>query len=189
MNVILDNGHGNDTSGKCSPDGRLREWQFNRCLVAEIASQLRDEGIFCSILVPETYDVSLRERIRRANAIASAGDNVLLSMHVNAAACSGWHNASGWSAFVAPKSSAQSRRLAALLTSTATAAGFGGNRCVPPCGYWTASLAMVRDTHSPAVLTENLFMDNRHDLELLLRPDTPARLAKVHVDALKLFMR
>ena len=34
--VILDNGHGEDTPGKRSPDGKFREYKFNRVIVSLI---------------------------------------------------------------------------------------------------------------------------------------------------------
>lgn len=37
MIVIIDNGHGEDTAGKRSPDGRLREYAYAR----EIAKRLQ----------------------------------------------------------------------------------------------------------------------------------------------------
>lgn len=30
MKILIDNGHGRDTAGKCSPDGHFREYQYNR---------------------------------------------------------------------------------------------------------------------------------------------------------------
>ena len=36
--VILDNGHGDNTKGKCSPDKRLLEWDWTR----EISSRLHN---------------------------------------------------------------------------------------------------------------------------------------------------
>ena len=30
MKVLIDNGHGENTPGKRSPDGRLREWVYSR---------------------------------------------------------------------------------------------------------------------------------------------------------------
>nr|DAT77575.1 MAG TPA: MurNAc-LAA [Caudoviricetes sp.] len=36
MLVILDNGHGVNTPGKSSPDGRLREYKYTREIVARI---------------------------------------------------------------------------------------------------------------------------------------------------------
>ncbi len=28
MKILIDNGHGTETPGKCSPDGRLREYAY-----------------------------------------------------------------------------------------------------------------------------------------------------------------
>lgn len=71
--VILDNGHGKETAGKRSPvwgDGsQLFEWEFNRDIVRRIAAKLDDLAIGYEILTPETNDVSLAERCRRANEI------------------------------------------------------------------------------------------------------------------------
>lgn len=30
MKILIDNGHGSNTPGKCSPDGRLREYSYVR---------------------------------------------------------------------------------------------------------------------------------------------------------------
>ena len=75
--VILDNGHGEETAGKRSPlwgDGsQLFEWEFNRDIVRRIAAKLDDLAIGYEILTPETNDVSLAERCRRANEIYRLG--------------------------------------------------------------------------------------------------------------------
>ena len=93
MKVIIDNGHGADTPGKCSPDGTFREATYTRRLAAAIVRQLAGYGIESHMLVPESGDVPLRERVRRANALCRREPCVLLSLHVNAAGNSGWHSA------------------------------------------------------------------------------------------------
>ena len=73
MLVILDNGHGVNTPGKCSPklsDGRkFYEWEFNRKVVKRIAELCHEAGIRYLVLVPEDEDISLKERVTRINAI------------------------------------------------------------------------------------------------------------------------
>lgn len=66
MKVILDNGHGRDTAGKRSPDGRLREYAYAREMARKIAQDLKRQGIDVSLLVPEDTDVPLKERVERA---------------------------------------------------------------------------------------------------------------------------
>lgn len=186
--IILDAGHGEDTPGKCSPDGAHREWRWCRNLASRIAEMLQLLDFDVRILVPEDADVPLGERCRRANAIASAAPALLISIHNNAAGDgSRWCSASGFSAFVAPRSSVQSRSLAALLTAEAAARGLEGNRCTPTEGYWTASFAICRDTRCPAVLTENLFQDNCGDVALLASEAGCEALAAVHVQAILKF--
>ncbi|MCM1066088.1 MAG: N-acetylmuramoyl-L-alanine amidase [Muribaculaceae bacterium] len=186
--IILDAGHGADTPGKRSPDGLHREWRWCRDVVGRIAGQLRAKGFDVRILVPEDADVPLAERCRRANAIAAREPALLISVHNNAAGDgSRWLSASGFSAFVAPNASARSQRLAALLTAEASAHGLLGNRCTPREGYWTASLAICRDTVCPAVLTENMFQDSRSDVALLASEEGREALARVHVDAVLKF--
>ena len=102
----------------------------------------------------------------------------------NAAGNSGWHSARGFSAWVAPGASETSRRLAAALSSGAAAIGYSGNRSSPPCGYWTGNFAILRDTLCPAVLSENMFMDNVADLAFLKSPRSVEILAALHAKVL-----
>ena len=68
--VILDNGHGEDTPGKRSPDGRLKEYQYCREIVDRIYEQLKTTYEVYK-LVPEIKDISLNERVKRVNTICN----------------------------------------------------------------------------------------------------------------------
>lgn len=182
--VIIDNGHGAETPGKCSPDGRLREWQWTRLTGRRLAAALAEKGIESRILVPEDRDVPLHERCRRANSIAAENPGtVLISLHSNASTAGGaWGTASGWSAFIANNASTASEALASALFRRAAEAGILGNRSTPPCGFNRASLAICRDTRCPAVLTENMFHDNRTDVGFMLSEEGIATIVRVHAD-------
>ena len=39
INILIDNGHGNDTPGKCSPDKRILEYKYNREIAQEVKKQ------------------------------------------------------------------------------------------------------------------------------------------------------
>ena len=188
---ILDAGHGDPplSGGKCSPDKRLLEYYWAREMVQRIANKLQALGVPVHILVPEKTDIKLGVRTRRVNALCKQHGTkkcLLVSVHNNAAPPSNgkWHDATGWSCFVAPKSSANSKRLAQLLYAEAAKAGLKGNRCVPACKYWVGNFAIVRDTNCPAVLTENLFMDNRQECDYLLSEQGKETLAQLHVNAI-----
>ena len=190
MKVLIDNGHGDPplTGGKCSPDGRLKEYRYCREIAQRVSRELSLRGIDASLLVPEKTDTPLKERVRKANAWARkhGSKNVaLVSIHNNAAGSDGkWHAASGFSVFVSKNASANSKRLAKIFTGNAAAMGLMGNRAVPPEKYWVQSLAMTRDTICPAVLTENLFQDNEEDVKFLLSEEGKRAIVTLHVNSI-----
>jgi len=95
MNVILINGHGGiidgvyQTAGKRSPiwpDGRqLFEGDFNRIVVSSLVRSCKFLGMDCIDLVPELEDISLDERVRRANEVyLKRPDSIVIEIHANA---------------------------------------------------------------------------------------------------------
>lgn len=188
MIILIDNGHGVETPGKCSPDGRLREYAWAREIARRIAIALQREGIDARLLVPETTDIPLSVRTRRVNEVCKAegARNVcLVSIHNNAAGADGrWHDARGFAVYVSNNAGQGSRRLAAEFYAGAKARGLKGNRATPPQGFWQASLAMCRDTKCTAVLTENLFQDNREDVAFLLSNEGKTTIVDLHVNAI-----
>jgi N-acetylmuramoyl-L-alanine amidase len=75
--------------------------------------------------------------------------------------------------------------MAVTLQSHALKAGLAGNRAIPAEGFWRQNLAICRDTRCAAVLTENLFQDNTHDVDYLLSTAGFNTIVDVHVDAIK----
>ncbi|MGM9775752.1 MAG: N-acetylmuramoyl-L-alanine amidase [Candidatus Coprenecus sp.] len=53
MKILIDNGHGQNTPGKRSPDGRFLEFRFNRTIAKQVVEDLRDRGYDAELLVPE----------------------------------------------------------------------------------------------------------------------------------------
>lgn len=184
MKILIDNGHGADTPGKRSPDGRLLEYKWAREEAALIVAALKERGYDAERIVTEERDISLRERCRRVNAWCGRlgkGNVCVVSVHVNAAGADGkWHTASGFQSHVSLNASAASKRLAACVYRRARELGLQGNRSVPKELYWPQDLAICRDTLCPAILTECLFMDNREDVALLLSPEGKAAIAEAH---------
>ena len=192
MKVLIDNGHGVNTPGKCSPDKRLREYAYTRDIADMVVAGLRKQGIDAERIVAEELDVPLSERCRRANNIYRDTKKraILVSIHCNAAGNgSGWMSARGWSVFVSPNASANSKRLATCLGNAAEANRVAIRKQTPNLMYWTQSLAMCRDTNCPAVLTENLFQDNREDVEYLLSPEGKRTIAQIHIDGIMSYLK
>lgn len=189
MIILIDNGHGAETPGKCSPDGRLREYAWTREIARRVCDKLKALGYDARLLVPELSDVSLRERVRRVNnvCVGAASENVLLvSIHVNAAGTGQWYNASGWTAWVAPNASQRSRKLAILLNAEAVKLNLKGNRSREP--FFTGNFAILRDTKCPAVLTENMFQDNQYDVAYLLSDRGKSEITNLHVTAISKYI-
>ncbi len=192
MIILIDNGHGRNTPGKCSPDRRLLEWKYTREIADDLVGALRARGIDARRIVTEDTDVSLAERCRRVNAVCSehgTANVLLVSIHCNAAGMgTQWLSARGWSAFVCPTASARSRRLAETLFDAARAQSLTTRQPAPAQKYWTMNLAICRGTRCPAVLTENLFQDNRDDVDFLLSPQGRAAIVALHADAITAYI-
>lgn len=189
MKILIDNGHGSDTKGKCSPDGRIREYAWAREIAQRIESELKRRGYDVERIVPEENDVKLSTRVQRVNQICrqvGAKNALLVSVHINAAPPSDgkWHSATGWSGWVAPNASTNSKRLAQILYDEAAARNLRGNRAVPASKYWVGNFAIIRDTNCPAVLTENLFQDNRQEVEFLLSEQGKQTIVSLHVEGI-----
>lgn len=193
MTVLIDNGHGAETAGKRSPDGRLREYKYCREIAGALCKALAAKGYDARRIVEEEEDVPLPERVRRANAVCrekGAGNCILVSIHVNAAGADGkWHGARGFSAHVGLNASGRSRALAQCLWDEAIRRGLKGNRSVPSPKYISQNLAICRDTLCPAVLTENLFQDNREDVDFLLGEEGRKAVVDLHVEGIGNFIK
>lgn len=188
VKILIDNGHGVNTKGKQSPDGRLREYAFAREIAKRVESCLKCKGYDVERIVPEDFDISLSIRCKRVNDICRKVDakNVLVvSIHSNAAGCNGkWYSARGFTAHVGLNASANSKRLAACLWNKAIELGLKGNRAVPNEKYIIQNLAICRDTLCPAVLTENLFQDNKEDVDFLLSEEGKTAITTLHVEGI-----
>lgn len=185
--IILDGGHGQQVVGKCSPDGKLKEYIYAREIVQLIYNGLKDLGYNPYIVVPELDDIPLNDRVRRVNKLCRENNRkaICISIHCNAAGADGkWHSARGFMPFIAQNASNNSKRLAKTLYEECEKRNLKGNRSVPSEKYWVQSLAMCRDTICPAVLTENLFQDNKEDVEFLLSDKGKQTIADLHIQGI-----
>ena len=189
MKILIDNGHGHNTPGKRSPDGKFREYAYNREIAKRIVADLIDRGHDAELLVPEDNDISLEERVRRVNEICLASDPscvILVNVHVNAAGNgSKWTNATGWSVYTC-KGQTVSDKLAECLCEAAIK-NFPGKRIRTDYSDgdsdWEENFYILRHTLCPAVLTENFFMDGL-DLEFLQSKAGKQAVVDTHVEGI-----
>lgn len=184
MIILIDNAHGINTPGKCSPDGRFKEYAWAREIAKMLYNRLKD-SYTTKLITPEEVDISLATRVKRVNDVCleyGAKNVLLISIHTDAAGADGkWHNARGFSARVGTNASSRSKKLASCLWDRAIEMGLKGNRCVPNEKYIAQNLYILKYTHCPAVLTENLFQDNKEDVDFLLSAEGKKKIVDMHV--------
>ena len=191
MKILIDNGHGIQTKGKRSPDGKFLEYAYTREIARQVVTELKNKGYDAELLVPEEDDIPLSERVRRTNAHCQAlgkSNVILISIHVNAAGNgTKWMNATGWSCYTC-KGQTESDRLADCLYKAAeqilknqvirTDYARDGD------ADWEENFYILRHTQCPAVLTENFFMDSRSDLEYLQSRAGKQAVVDTHVEGI-----
>lgn len=190
MKILIDNGHGVDTPGKHSPDGRLMEYAYAREIASGVVLELQRKGIDAVQIVQEETDVPLAERCRRVNAICDklgTSNVILVSIHCNAAGDgTRWMNARGWEAWTSTGQT-KADELAECLYEAAEKSLPGmkiREDVTDGDPDKEAGFYILRRTRCPAVLTENLFQDNREDVEFLLSPEGRRAITGLHVDGI-----
>ena len=195
MTILLDNGHGQNTPGKRSPDGFFREYAYTRFLAKQIQEHLIALGLDARLLVPELDDVSLPERCHRVNTLCQelGKDQVLLiSLHVNAAGNGReWMNARGWSCYTTPGQT-QADSLATALYEAA--------EDWLPCHRLRkdytdgdpdieSNFYVLRHSSCPAALTENLYQDNKEDVAFLESGEGAQAIINLHVEGIYRYLQ
>lgn len=187
MKILIDPGHGIDTPGKRSPDGLFREYLWNRQVADLILEGLVSAGVDASLVVTETNDVSLRNRVNRVNTICNrvgASNVLLVSVHANAAGNgSAWMNARGWSCYTS-KGKTRSDQVAECLYD-AFEAEFQDRKIRKDMSDgdrdWEENFYVLQKSKCPAVLLENFFYDNREECAWMLQEETKKRIASAAV--------
>lgn len=195
MKILIDPGHGIDTPGKRSPDGLFREYLWNRQVADLILDGLLSAGVDAALLVTETNDVSLRNRVNRVNTICNrlgASNVLLVSIHANAAGNgSAWMNAKGWSCYTS-KGKTKSDQVAECLYD-AFEAEFQDRKIRKDIGDgdrdWEENFYVLQKSKCPAVLLENFFYDNREECAWMLQDETKRRIAGAAVMGIIKFIK
>lgn len=183
MLILIDPGHGIDTPGKRSPDGKFLEYLWNRQIADLLIDRFMVMGIDASLVVTETNDISLSTRVQRVNKMCSkigASNIILLSIHSNAAGDgSKWMSAQGWSCYTS-KGDTKSDVIAECLYD-AFEAEFADRKIRKDMSDgdrdWEENFYVLKKSKSPAVLLENFFYDNRDECAWLLKDETKERIA------------
>ncbi len=195
MKVLIDPGHGIDTPGKRSPDGQFLEYLWNRQVADMLLEKLVSLGIDASLVVTETNDVTLRNRVNRVNTICNkvgASNVLLVSIHANAAGNgSSWMNAKGWSCYTS-KGKTKSDQVAECLYD-AFEDEFPERKIRKDLSDgdkdWEENFYVLEKSRCPAVLLENFFYDNKEECAWMLQEDTKRRIASAAAKGIAKYVR
>ncbi|MBQ6203607.1 MAG: N-acetylmuramoyl-L-alanine amidase [Prevotella sp.] len=202
--IILGTAHRMREPGKQSPDGRLKECVYSREVVSEIAAKLRSCGYRVEIDyepldLPKTMQ-SPSYKQERSNELAmrvnyvnemcrqhGTRNVIYVSVHVNAAGSDGkWHVGTGWEA-ITSVGQTKADKLADCLYEAAKR-NFSNVKIRTDYSDGDpdkeAHLFVLKNTKCPAVLTENLFQDNREDVDYLLTDEGRHAIARIHVEGI-----
>lgn len=188
--VILDAGHGIDTPGKRSPiwsnNTQLFEWKFNRDVVDSIIGYLQVANISYVKLIEESQDISLKERVDRINAIYKENKDkykvYLISIHGNAA--DNAPTANGIEVFTSIGET-KSDTIAEVFYSKLKNLGWKMRPNRSNKGGKEENFYILKNSHCPAVLTENGFYTNEEECKKMLEFYWQKEIALAHYKAIQ----
>lgn len=158
MKIVLDAGHGPNTLGKRTPDGRLKEFQFNVRVAEEAKKLLVTDGHTILFTHEKDNDVPLAERVKLANRLRA---DLFVSIHANAYGTS-FNSANGIETYTYTNPLPASKKLASFVHQSLLLATGRKDR-----GVKKANFFILRETVMPAILIECGFMTNREEAALL----------------------
>ena len=164
---------------------RFYEWKYVREIRERVVEQLKAEGYTNIYIVnPEDNDVSLVTRKNRINnkyadARKKGMKGFMISIHVNAAGNGPWMNARGWSGWTS-KGQTGGDILANKLYEAADMSDGDPD--------WESNFYILKNTNCPACLTENMFQDNKEDVDWLLSEEGKQAITDIHVKGIKKYI-
>lgn len=185
--IFIDDGHGENTPGKQTPDG-TKENTFNRKTAVKVKNLAEDRGFRTTFTAPEIKDVKLSTRAGRANTAFKKLKKkypdqdpeklaVFVSIHYNAHG-DDWNGAEGIETYHYPGST-QGKKLATAVHTELIKGTPQQDR-----GVKSANFYVVRKTLMPAILIEAGFMTNKEEADLMTDESYQTETAKEIVDGI-----
>ncbi len=162
--IVIDPGHGGIDSGAVG--NGLQEKNVNLDLARQVQSKLNNLADVVLTRNSDTF-VSLADRADRANKLNA---DLFVSLHVNAG------GGTGFESYIYNRTSPLTAELQNIIHKEVVA--YFSSVGVPDRGPKRAAFAVLRQTAMPAVLLENLFIDNKGDAQKLKEPVFLDGLAK-----------
>lgn len=189
LTVILDAAHGEDVTGKRSPDGRHCEYLWSRLIISKLKPRLIELGYKVVETNTTSKEIGLSKRKNIANAV-HGNPKVLLSIHNNAAGSGNqWLNATGF-AFYTTKGQTPSDVFAEALVVEFEKM-FQNERMrtdkVDGDSDYEENFTVLMGSTYYACLAEILFQDNKSDVEKLQNPEFQAQVVDAFINGIELF--
>ena len=205
--IILGTAHLGTTPGKCSPDRKFREAVYSREICKSVEKALTSKGYHVLIDYPplepnesmkaalpkneQTKELTYRSTYVNSLCKKFGKDNcIYVSIHVNAAGADGqWHDARGWSIYTS-KGKTKADHLAECMWRVAKALIPKTNKNAIRADWsdgdpdYEAAFHVLTKTQCAAVLTENLFQDNRKDVYFLTSEEGREIITDIHVQGI-----
>ncbi len=176
--IYLDAGHGG-TDGGASKNG-IKEKDIVLKLVLKMKKLL---GEFQDVRVETSREtdvfLTLDQRTQEANKLNA---DVLVSVHINSATGT---SARGFESYIYPNSGSPTTAFQNVMHQEIIRAMGGG---ITDRGKKTANFHMLRESKMKAILTENLFISNSADANLLKDDSFLDKVAQGHVSGLERFL-
>ncbi|MEH7378168.1 N-acetylmuramoyl-L-alanine amidase [Neobacillus drentensis] len=174
MKLYLDPGHGGDDPG--AQGNGLDEKDITLAIALKIRNTILKDYENVEVKMSRTSDTtkSLAQRSSEANAW---GADFFLAIHINSADSS----AQGYEDFIYNGASNSSR--AATVQDIIHAEVMKVNQ-LKDRGQKKANFHVIRETNMPAILTENGFISNKHDAQLMKDSSWQQKVAQGHVNGI-----
>ena len=191
---LLDAGHGGMIDGEYQTAGnRSREFEFgqylegvgNRLIVQNMMSQCKALGIDAIDIVDSDEDISLKERVKRANNLHSQKKNcIYVSIHSDAFSNP---QANGYSIYTSVGNTGSDAVASSFLDTMKEYFPDHTLRHDNSDGDADkeAHFYVLKYTSCPAILIENFFYTNPKECKLLLDKAFQDKIASCHMDSIK----
>jgi N-acetylmuramoyl-L-alanine amidase len=161
LRICIDAGHGITTPGKRSPDGTLKEFEFNSYVAYHLAKLLKEyEKVETMFTHSNDRDVKLEDRVKKAN---NWNADLFISIHANAFGNgSDFNSAHGIETYVYKTKPTKAYEVGLNCQKELLRLTHRENR-----GIKTSEFYVLKYTKMTAVLVECGFMTNKEECELL----------------------
>lgn len=157
VKLVLDPGHGGKDPGAVG--NGLLEKDINVDLAKRVAAKLSTRDLEVTLTRFADIDLELSERAGIANKLPA---DYFCSLHVNAG------GGTGFESYIYTNAAGDTQNLRNIVHDKL--ADYYNNAGFPDRGKKSANFAVLRETDMPAVLLENLFIENSKDAAKLKEP-------------------